>query len=317
MILDQIQTAKALPWEGLIDALNKVFTEQVNSPIRHHHTMKVPGDIDASLLLMPAWIEGKFSGVKIVNVFPGNNKLGLAGLTGHYFLSCGKTGRLLLQLDGGELTSRRTAAASALASRYLSREDSSTMLMVGTGRMARNLIPAHMKVRPINTVYVWGRNLESTNKLVVELKGKGIKALPCEPDQLKQAVQKVDLVSCATMSTDALVLGEWLRDGMHLDLVGSFTPKMRETNNTTMKIGQIFVDTRDGALSEAGDLITPIKEGAITKDNIVADFFELCSGKHKGREGLMNSEQAITVFKSAGTSIEDLGAAILAKSNVG
>jgi ornithine cyclodeaminase len=119
------------------------------------------------------------------------------------------------------------------------------------------------------------------------------------------------------MSTDALVLGEWLRDGMHLDLVGSFTPKMRETNNTTMKIGQIFVDTRDGALSEAGDLITPIKEGAITKDNIVADFFELCSGKHKGREGLMNSEQAITVFKSAGTSIEDLGAAILAKSNVG
>ncbi|MFP6775171.1 MAG: ornithine cyclodeaminase family protein [PS1 clade bacterium] len=317
MILDKEQTYKALPWKDLIDAIDKVFTEKVISPTRHHHTMKVPGDMDASLLLMPAWIEGRFSGVKIVNVFPGNNKRGLVGLTGHYFLSCGKTGRLLLQLDGGELTSRRTAAASALASRYLSREDSKTMLMVGTGRMARNLIPAHMKVRPIKTVYVWGRNLDSTNKLVAELKAKGIKAIPCEPDQLQQTVHKVDLVSCATMSNEPLVMGEWLRDGTHLDLVGSFTPKMRETNNTTMKIGEIFVDTRDGALSESGDLITPIKESAITKDKIVADFFELCSGKHKGRKGLINSKQAITVFKSAGTSIEDLGAAILAKSIAG
>jgi ornithine cyclodeaminase len=317
MILDKEQTTKSLPWKDLINAIDEVFTEQVISPVRHHHTMKVPGNIDATLLIMPAWIEGKFSGVKIVNVFPGNNKLGLAGLTGHYFLSCGKTGRLLLQLDGGELTSRRTAAASALASRYLSRENSKTMLMVGTGRMARNLIPAHMKVRPINTVYVWGRNLESTNKLVIELKSKGIKAFACETDQLEQTAHKVDLISCATMSTEALVMGEWLSDGTHLDLVGSFTPKMRETNNTTMKIGEIFVDTRDGALSESGDLITPIKEGAITEDKIVADFVDLCSGKHKGRRGLMNSEQAITVFKSAGTSIEDLGAAILAKSNVG
>jgi len=188
MILDQQQTAQALPWEALIDCLDKIFIKTVNSPVRHHHNIKVPGDPDATLLLMPAWIEGEFSGVKIVNVFPGNNKRGLAGLTGHYLLSCGKTGRLLLQLDGSELTSRRTAAASALASRYLSREDSSTMLMVGTGRMARYLIPAHMNVRPIDTVYVWGRHLQSSQCLVEELKADGINALVCPPENLQKSV---------------------------------------------------------------------------------------------------------------------------------
>ncbi len=315
MILDQQKTAEALPWEGLIDCLDKIFTQKVNSPVRHHHNMKVPDDADATLLLMPAWIEGEYSGVKIVNVFPGNNKLGLAGLTGHYLLSCGKTGRLLLQLEGNELTSRRTAAASALASRYLSRENSSTMLMVGTGRMARYLIPAHMSVRPIETVHVWGRHLKSSKCLVEDLKADGINALVCPPENLQKVSRQVDLISCATMSTEPLVMGEWLSEGAHLDLVGSFTPKMRETNNTAMQIGELFVDTRAGTLSETGDLITPINEGAITEGKIVAEFSELCAGRHLGRADLENGDNAITVFKSVGASIEDLAAAILAYQN--
>mgnify|MGYP000002804794 CR=1 FL=1 len=316
MILDQQKTAEALPWKGLIDCLDKMFIQTVNSPVRHHHNMKVPGDPDATLLLMPAWIEGEYSGVKIVNVFPGNNKRGLAGLTAHYLLSCGKTGRLLLQLDGSELTSKRTAAASALASRYLSRKNTNSMLMVGTGRMARNLIPAHMSVRPIETVHVWGRNPESSQRLVEELKADGINAHVCLPENLQEIVQQVDLISCATMATEPLVMGEWLSAGTHLDLVGSFTPKMRETNNTAMQIGEVFVDTRAGALSETGDLLTPISEGAITEEKIVAEFSELCAGLHRGRVDLVNSDKAITVFKSVGTSIEDLAAAILAKNNI-
>jgi len=316
MILDQKQTAEALPWNALIDALDEIFVKKVNAPVRHHHTMKVPGDPDATLLLMPAWIEGAYSGVKIVNVFPGNNKIGMAGLTGHYLLSCGKTGRLLLQLDGSELTSRRTAAASALASRYLSRENTNTMLMVGTGRMARCLIPAHMNVRPIDTVYVWGRNLESSQRLVNELQGDGINALVCAPNDLQKTAQKVDLISCATMATKPLVMGEWLSEGTHLDLVGSFTPQMRETNNVAMQIGEVFVDTRAGALSETGDLIMPINEGAITKDKIIAEFSELCCGQHGGRSELQHPNEEITVFKSVGTSIEDLAAAILVHQGI-
>ena len=315
MVLDRQQTAKALPWKELIDCLDRVFTQDVNSPVRHHHSMKVPGDPDATMLLMPAWIEGEYSGVKIVNVFPGNNKHGLAGLTGHYLLSCGKTGQLLLQLDGNELTSRRTAAASALASRYLSRENTNTMLMVGAGRMARYLIPAHMSVRPIETVYVWGRSLESSQRLVEELKGDGINALVCLPENLQEIAQQVDLISCATMATEPLIKGEWLSEGTHLDLVGSFTPKMRETDNTAMQIGEVFVDTRAGALSETGDLITPINEGVITAESIVAEFSDLCADQHRGRADLENSDHAITVFKSVGASIEDLAAAILAHRN--
>jgi len=315
MILDQQKTAEALPWNALIDALDKVFTQSIHSPVRHHHTMQVPGDPDATLLLMPAWLEGEYSGVKIVNVFPGNNKRGLAGLTGHYLLSCGKTGRLLLQLDGNELTSRRTAAASALASRYLSRENSTSMLMVGTGRMARYLIPAHSAVRPIDTVHVWGRNFDSSQRLVDELREDGINAIVCLPENLQKTAQQVDLISCATMATEPLIKGEWLQAGTHLDLVGSFTPKMRETDNTAMQIGEVFVDTREGALSETGDLITPINEGAITEESIVAEFSELCSGAYLGRADLNNPNEAITVFKSVGASVEDLGAAILAYQN--
>ena len=314
MILSQQETAEALPWEGLIDCLDKIFTQTVNSPVRHHHNIKVPGDLDATLLLMPAWIEGEYSGVKIVNVFPGNNKRGLAGLTGHYLLSCGKTGRLLLQLDGSELTSRRTAAVSALASRYLSRKNTSSMLMVGTGRMARYLIPAHMSVRPIEVVHVWGRNPDSAQRLVEELRVDGINAHICLPENLQEVAQQVDLISCATMATEPLIMGEWLSAGAHLDLVGSFTPKMRETNNAAMQIGDVFVDTRTGAFSEPGDILIPISEGAITKEKIVAEFSELCANQHRGRADLVNSDKAITIFKSVGAAIEDLAAAIFAKS---
>ena len=317
MILDKKETAEALPWLELIEAIDNIFLQQVNSPLRHHHTLKVPGEEDATLLLMPAWIEGTFSGVKIVNVFPGNNRHGLAGLTGHYLLSSAKTGQLLLQLDGSELTSRRTAAASALASRYLSRDDCNTMLMVGTGRMARYLIPAHLQVRPIETVYVWGRSKESTDKLVYELRDEGVNAKACFKGDLQKIAQHVDLISCATMSTEPIIKGEWLQPGVHLDLVGSFTPKMRETDNTTMQICDLFVDTRCGALNETGDIAIPISDGAISANDIVAELSELCSGKHKGRIQLVKPNEAITVFKSVGTSIEDLGAAILAKKNVG
>jgi ornithine cyclodeaminase len=190
------------------------------------------------------------------------------------------------------------------------------MLMVGTGRMARYLIPAHMSVRPIEVVHVWGRNPDSAQRLVEELRVDGINAHICLPENLQKVAQQVDLISCATMATEPLIMGEWLSAGAHLDLVGSFTPKMRETNNAAMQIGDVFVDTRAGAFSETGDILIPISEGAITEESIVAEFFDLCSGQHRGRADLVNSDKAITVFKSVGAAIEDLAAAILAKSSI-
>lgn len=312
MQLNAIQVQDALPWDALIAALNEIFTRDVCSPVRHHHTINVPKDPEATLLLMPAWLEGEYIGVKQVNVFPGNNARNIPGLSSHYMLSCGKTGQPLAQLDGNELTARRTAAASALASKFLSRGDASELLMVGAGRMGRRLIPAHMSVRQIKTVRVWDRDEEAAKALVAELQAADINAEACALDKLEETARQADIISCATMATAPLILGDWLKPGAHLDLVGSFTPAMRETDNTAMQRGSIFVDVRAGALSETGDLIIPIKERAITEDSLVAEFSELCSGKHSGRSALKDASNAVTIFKSVGDSREDLAAAILA-----
>ena len=264
MQLNADQVQNALPWGSLIDALRDIFARaDVRSPIRHHHSLEVPGEPTATLLLMPAWIEGEYLGVKQVSVFPGNNARNLPGLNSHYMLSCGRTGRPLAMLDGNELTARRTAAASALASRFLSRADASQLLMVGAGRMARRLIPAHMSVRPIRSVQVWDRHEAVSAALVAELTACGIDARVCRVDRLQEAAATADIISCATMASEPLVFGDWLKPGAHLDLVGSFTPDMRETDNVAMQRCAVFVDTRAGALSESGDLIMPIREGAI------------------------------------------------------
>ena len=312
MQLNATQVQNSLPWNALITALKDIFTCDVHSPVRHHHNINVAHNPDATLLLMPAWIENEYLGIKQVNVFPGNGALNLPGLSSHYLLSCGKTGQHLAQLEGNELTARRTAAASALASQFLSRDDANELLMVGAGRMGRRLIPAHMSVRPITKVSVWDRNEDAAKSLVDELKAAGINAYFCPKDELETCSGKADIISCATMSTTPLILGKWLKPGAHLDLVGSFTPTMRETDNDAMQNCAVFVDTRAGALSETGDLIMPIEQGAITQDVIIAEFSELCADQHSGRNGLTDPQNAITLFKSVGDSREDLAAAILA-----
>lgn len=308
---------KYLAWESLIEALRCMFIAPVHSPLRHHHTLPVPGQADATLLLMPAWLEGEYFGVKQVSVFPSNNALGLPGLNSQYTLSCGRTGQTLATLDGNELTARRTAAASALASGYLSRGDSSRLLMVGSGRMARFLIPAHTSVRPITEITVWDRKPAHAQRLVDELQQQyqaqtNIRIQACPVDQLAQAAQQADIISCATMATEPLVLGAWLSPGCHLDLVGSFTPQMREVDNQAIQRAALFVDTRRGALNESGEIMRPIQEGIISADALIAELAELCAEKHPGRSALKHPTEAITLFKSVGDSLEDLAAAILA-----
>ncbi|TFH88524.1 ornithine cyclodeaminase family protein [Billgrantia azerbaijanica] len=312
MILDAEQVTEALPWEALVDALADIFTRTVHSPVRHHHHLHVPGDPEATLLLMPAWLEGQYLGVKQVNVFPGNSARGEPGLSSHYLLSCARTGRHLAQLEGNELTARRTAAASALAARYLARGDARELLMVGAGRMARRLIPAHRAIRPIERVRIWDIREESARALAEALRAEGVEAEAVPADGLAEAAGRADIISCATLSREPLIRGEWLSPGTHLDLVGSFTPAMREADDEVMRRGAIFVDTRAGALSETGDLIDPLTSGVIDEDDVLADFPDLCAGRHAGRRALPDPDRAITVFKSVGASVEDLAAAILA-----
>lgn len=293
---------------GLVSALHAAFRDGATTPVRHHHSIPMGDANDATLLLMPAWnaaVPPRHIGVKTVTVHPDNPTESLPSVQGVYLLLDGPTGTPRALIDGPALTARRTAAASALASRFLSRPDSRHLVMVGTGRLAPDLIAAHCAERPISHVTVYGRNRDRAAGVVDALAGRPFEATVCE--DLEAAVATADIVSCATTARTPVFDGAWLRPGVHVDLVGGFRPDMREADDAAIRRARVFVDTRAGATAEAGDIVQPLEDGVLTKDAILADLFELCRGDHPGR----GSDDEITLFKSVGTAIEDLAAAEL------
>lgn len=306
LVLDEEQTRAALAWPALIDAIAAMFAGDCVMPVRHHHDMEVPDEIDATLLLMPAWLPGRYMGVKMVSVFPGNTMRSLPAIFGTYLLSSGRTGEMLAAIDGGELTARRTAAASALAARYLAHADTEELLVCGTGRLSLNLIQAHATGRSLKRIGIWGRDREKAAAIAKEAQALGFTAEPVA--DLEAAVRSADIISCATLSNTPLIRGEWLRPGVHLDLIGGFKPDMREADDAAIRRAQVFVDTRAGAMKEAGDITQPLENGALTTDGILAELSELVGGVHPGR----TNDRDITLFKSVGAALEDLAGAILA-----
>ena len=301
--------ADALPFDTLIDALDAAFQAGANTPGRAHYEVEVPGGADGTLLLMPCWQMNKNIGVKIATVFPGNAEQALSAVHASYFLMDASTGVPIAVLDGTELTRRRTAAASALASRYLSRSDSRTLLMVGTGALAPHLVAAHASVRDLDKVLIWGRREEAAKALQKKLSTKSIETMVVT--ELEEAVSRADIISCATLAEKPLIKGDRLREGQHLDLVGAFKPNMREADAAAVSRADIYVDSYSGALSEAGDILLAIQEGAIEESDIAGDLAELTKGQCQGR----TSNEAITLFKSVGTALEDLAAAELVMRN--
>lgn len=301
--IDKHEVEKALDYPSLISALKEGFESDIVSPIRHHHDFKNPKEcVDSTLLLMPAWQESESLGVKLVTVSPNNTKYNLPAINALYILFDAHKGDVEALLHGKALTTKRTAAASALASSYLSREDSTSMLMIGTGDLSGELILAHASVRDIKTVYVWGRSLEKSSKIVEKLKDRfDIKAV----ENIEDVISKVDIISCATLSQKPLVLGKFLKDGQHIDLVGSYKPDMRESDDETMKVADVYIDT-NMALKESGDLQN------VKELDVKADLFKLCRGEHKGR----SDKNKITLFKSVGHALEDLVAAKLVKEKL-
>jgi len=292
-----------LDFPTLIDALRDAFARGASVPQRHVHTVRAADG--ARLLLMPAWREGEALGVKLVTVFPGNRERGASTVAALYILLDGATGHPRALLDGEALTLRRTAAASALASSYLSRPESKTLLVVGAGALAGYMALAHCAARAIERVLVWGRTAARAEALVARLRAEGLPALRAA--RLEEALGVADVVSCATTAREPVLRGAWVRPGTHVDLVGGFTPEMREADDELLARAAIFVDTRGGALAEAGDLVQPIAQGRFGPERIHAELAELCSGAKPGRAAAAD----VTVFKSVGTAIEDLCAATL------
>jgi alanine dehydrogenase len=323
-ILSAAEVDAAIDDLALVDRLEALFRAGCEMPPRHHHTLAAPngpGSADATLLLMPAWTRraavGGSSriGIKLVTVFPDNGTRSLPSIYGQYLLLDGTTGAPLALLDGTMLTKRRTACASGLASRYLSRPDAASLLMIGTGALAPQLIRVHAKVRPIARVAIWGRDQTKAERLAQDLAISLPVALgrPIAVHAVAgrhPAMAEADIISCATLSKAPLVEGAWLREGQHLDLVGAYTPDMRERDDSAVRRARVYVDTRAGALKEAGDIVRPLASGAIGEGSVVADLFELTRGQRAGRAP--DDRVAITLFKSVGAALEDLAAAELA-----
>jgi len=309
LTLDAKQVAAALPYAELIRVLEAAFGTDIEVPSRAHHDVTVPGGNPGTLLLMPAWQPGGNIGVKIVTVFPDNAVRGYPAVLASYILMSAETGEPLAVIDGSELTLRRTAAASALASSYLSRSNAAKFLMVGTGNLAQHLIAAHAVTRPITDVCIWGRRREAADKLAATLAAAAFNVVVTE--NLEQAVGEADIVSCATLASEPLIRGDWLQPGQHLDLVGAFKPDMREADSQAVSRAEIYVDTRSGAFAEAGDIMQAIDDGSITAANVRGELRDLVAGASAAR----SSAAAITLFKSVGTAIEDLAAAELAHRN--
>lgn len=307
--LDAKQTSDALDWTALIEALRRGFAVGCTAPLRHTHEFETSDELPGTLLLMPAWGMQDYLGVKQVLVIPENAKRNLSSVCPSYQLFSTITGQALLSLDGATLTNRRTAAASALAADYLAKPDARSLLIVGTAGLAESLAHAHSTIRSIQQIKIWGRNSDKAKKLADKLCAMGLNAEPVE--DLASETPTADIVSCATSSKNALIKGEWLQPGCHLDLVGAFTPAMRESDDEAVLRSKLFVDTYEGALSEAGDIMMPLANGVISKNDLLADLTELCREEHQGR----SDPDQITLFKSVGTALEDLAAAVLAYQN--
>ena len=276
--LDAPQVAARLGRGPLIDALMRAFQGDYQVPDRQHYAVGGALNPKDILLVMPAWRVGGCLGVKLVTVFPGNGLRGESAVHATY----------------------------ALAARYLAPPDATRLLMVGTGGLAPHVIESHAAVRPISSVRVWGRRLEAA-----ETVARGFADRPYEVEavsDLPAAVRWADIISCATLAETPIVHGGWLRPGQHLDLIGSFTPAMREADDDALARAGIYVDTRAGALAESGELLHAIASGVIAATDVRGELADLARGTVAGRR----SAEEITLFKSVGCAIEDLAAAELA-----
>lgn len=308
--IDADTTRNTLAMPGLIEALRALFRTGCEVPARSVHAVTAPdGGNCGHVLIMPAWQPGGHLGVKTVNVFPRNGLEGLPGLFATYTLYDARTGRPLAQIDGGEITARRTAAASALAASYLAPRSSRHLLVVGTGRVASLLPEAYGAAFELQTISVWGRAGAKARELAADLCARGWNAQATE--DLAAAAGEADIVSCATLSQEPLLRGAWLKPDSHLDLIGSFTPQMREADDDCLRQAALYVDTEE-ALVKSGDLVGPLARGVIQREDIRGSLADLVRGHCAGRD----ESTGRTVFKSVGTALEDLAAATLVYESV-
>ena len=304
MVLNAAQIRTAAPALHLIEALRTTFAEGRVTTVRAPTNMP-GGSGDRLFVSMLAMHQDGGTVVKLLTILPENRPKALLTVQAAIVVFS-KSGAPVATLDGTVITHLRTGAASALASQYLSRKDSAHLVIMGTGALAPTMAASHCAVRPIRKISVWGRRPEQAVATVAAIRTR----VPAEIDVIvaaspEAAVRTADIVSCSTSSPTPVLAGKWLKPGTHVDLVGSFQPTKRESDDDVVLRSRIFVDTFQGALHEGGDVVEPLSRGVIQRERIEGELADLATGRARGRV----SEEEITMFKSVGTAIEDFAAA--------
>ncbi len=306
LVIGRDEVRRLLPMSACIEvmarALGALGEDQGLNPLR---SMLFVPDRSGLLGMMPAYLASPSAlGMKTVTVFPGNHGSELDSHQGAVLLFEPERGRMLAVIEAAEITAIRTAAVSGLATRLLARRDAARLAILGSGVQARTHLEAMLAVRDVERVRVWSRSLEHAEEFArVESVRWGI---PIEAAaDAERAVRDVDLVCTTTAARAPVLIGEWLAPGTHVNAVGSCIPSARELDTGAVVAGRLFVDRRESALNEAGDLLIPMDEGAIDAGHIVAELGELLGGRADGRR----SPEEITLFKSLGLGVEDLAAA--------
>ncbi|MCT2593343.1 ornithine cyclodeaminase family protein [Streptomyces sp. N2-109] len=299
---DAAQTARRLDYESLIPALRSGMTADAVVPPRQHYSLD--DGKEATLLVMPAW-NREFLGVKLVDVFPRNAERGMPALSSAYVLAEGATGTHLALIDGGELTRRRTVGTAALGASLLSREDSRVHLIVGTGHIGSAVHDAYAAVRGgIETTLVADPyNPEGARALARALAERGVNAVAA--GDLQAAAGQADIITTCTLAREPVLRDAWIAPGTHLDLIGSFRPDMHEVESSLLGRSTVFID-HDAARTEAGELVSGFAEGVLTGEDIAATLPELCPRTNPRPR----ADDEITVFKTVGTGLADLIAAV-------
>jgi ornithine cyclodeaminase len=311
LLLTERDVARCLTMDLLVPLMRRALEAfslgRARQPVRTSIRVE---SADGFYGVMPALIpslDGRAGalGLKSVSFYPGNQARGIPTHLATILLLDPDTGALEAAMDGRLITEMRTAAVSAVSVQLLAREGPTALAILGSGVQARSHLEALSLVRPLTHVQVWSRRAENARRFAQDMAVRiSCPIVPAET--VAQALEGADLVATVSSATEPIVLGDWLRPGMHLCVVGSSSPRMRELDTAAVKKSRVFVDSRQAAMVEAGDLLIPIQEGAITPDHVVAELGEVALGR-PGRQ----SDREITLFKSLGLGVEDLASARL------
>jgi len=303
-IIDKTQIDNALNFETLLSAMQTGFAHDFSMPKRNVYPLDESNDNHDAFAVLPAWNE-QVIGVKAFTYFPNNAQSGYESLYSKIMLFSRQHGEPLALVDGTRITLWRTAAVSALASRYLSREDSGHLVFYGSGNLAEYMIRAHLTVRSIKRVTLIARNLQKVTALQARLQNifEDVEFVIGQSNEA--TIYSADIISCATGASAPLFDGNWLREGTHVDLIGNHNCDARECDSVTISRSQVYVDSRANVLAEAGELLIPIKEGVFSEQDVCAELAQLAQENNYARV----NEMDITLFKSVGTALSDLIAA--------